>query len=203
MRRKFSWRALFPMGRDHVTFNRSELTGETYATDRYSVWHVDPICKARGLEVPAPGVYKAMATELRRTGDAILSGQSLSTLFADRAQGASPDDRLVMSEWRTDDRQPIVRMADASVRFINPSYADLPRLGKGEYWVAHREWHDVNVAVLWSMYSAEPWGAVALVGSMGARREVWETIANPLMTYAIASEVVPHEAEKRYGKKQP
>jgi hypothetical protein len=196
-----NWRNLFAGDPTHVTITHDD-DGNTWGTDRYSVWDVTACCEAAGIDAPAPGRYRAMSKELRLVNsDPILPGEGLAELFDKRTRGLLRDapERLICSEWATDRYRPVIHNLTAEVRLKGLEWGSVPRFG-GAYWRPCADWEESNVAVYWQMHPGRALGAVQLIG--GQSPESWGI--DPRMARALASwgEDALHweTVEARYGR---
>lgn len=163
----FSWARLFK-DPERVRVVKCD-DGRTIANDRYTLWHLDPIAEHHGVEVPTSGLYKAMSREFRpiredQTGAAQLPW---GAFFDEKTAGLDLDDRVALSEWRSDHSWPVIRFRDASVRSIDAGYIDrLPRCANLPAWVACPGWDNGdNYIVLFDVVNSRAIGVVQLMGS--------------------------------------
>lgn len=183
---KLNWKTLFAGDPQHVTITTDD-SGNTWGTDRYSVWDVTACCDAAGVAVPAPGRYRAMTKELRLyNSDPILPGAGLAKLFSEQTDGLKEDapDRLITSEWTNDQYRPVIHNLTDEVRMMGLQWDALPGFS-GCYWKPCADWDNRNAAVYWQMGAGRALGAVQLIG--GRHRESWNldsVMANALVSWS-------------------
>jgi len=196
---RFNYKGLFAGNPDNVTVVQAS-DGRVIGIDHYSLWDLTLVCKAQGIEVPAPGRYRAMVKELRRTNtDPGLPGDKVAELFDHYTDGIDPENRLALSEWATDRHRPIIHTRTADVRLIGTAYDAIPRLGTGSYWVACNDWEHLTTAVKWGMAEQAPFGVVQLIGNARDRGS-WNLDAHMAFAFATACEDIAYETVvQRYG----
>jgi hypothetical protein len=211
METKFNWRGLFAGDPAHVHVAQS-TNGRVFGSDRYAIWNLSAVCEAEGMEVPSPGPYRAMSKALQPlpvpTHYVPLNGGKIAALFDSYTEGieSDPADRLMVSQWSNGTYRPIIHSRTADVRMIGTQWDNIPRLGRGSYWVACANWATVNVAVHWNMAAQIPLGAVQLIGSSlaGAKdgSDVWNMWNHDLARGVIAEEGgMPWEVvDRRYPR---
>lgn len=190
---KFNWRGLFAGDPAHVHLAQAP-DERVFGTDRYSVWDLSAVCEVEGMDVPAPGPYRATSKELRALPEPThyipVAGDKIAALFDSYCAGIEPEpsDRLMVSQWSNGTYRPIIHSRTADVRMIGTQWDTIPRLGGGSYWVACANWNEVNVAVHWNMAAQIPFGAVQLIGSSQSTREEWNMWNHDLARGVIAEE---------------